>query len=250
MDPEARETQGKHPGHHLMARVVARTTEYFVWDLRLPTHPQCISTAFKYMRLELRPSSFKSASEFTMALLLLFCGHCVFSQSNADKWLLSCLLRFSPQQPPACLSSLGCPPVLWAQLPPPPRSPHCDQPPSVQVPRTLGVRCPASPWPNLVQATTSPSCSCCSLCPGVQRHPIPASHLPTAPAGACEAPLCPLALRALLPCTPCALPLPRSLCMCCFPQPGARAPPPVPSALTISLTLELSASSRKPVLGP
>lgn len=123
MDPEARETLGKHPGHHLMARVVARTTEYFVWDLRLPTHPQCISTAFKYMRLELRPSSFKSASEFTMALLLLFCGHCVFSQSNADKWLLSCLLRFSPQQPPACLSSLGCPPVLWAQLPPPPTIP-------------------------------------------------------------------------------------------------------------------------------
>lgn len=168
--------------------------------------------------------------------------------------LLSCLLRFRPQQPP-CLSLFPWMPTSAVDsASSPPRSPHCDRPPSVQVPRTWGSGALSMAKPSISHHVTQ-----LFLLQPLPRRPTSShscftfTHSSSRGLRGFTAPSCcarPPALHGLLPCTPCALPLPRSLCMCCFPRPGARASPPVPSALTISLTLELSASSRKPVLGP
>lgn len=82
-----------------------------------------------------------------------------------------------------------------------------------------------------VHAATLPSCSCCSLCPGPQPRPTPASRLST------------LLLRS--PLEPSSRPVPRTQRLCtCFSSAWHTRP------RLSGLTLELSALHGKPALDP
>lgn len=123
-------------------------------------------------------------------------------QTMVNVLLPSCPLRsgFQPSLPVS-------PPALRTQPLPRSCSPHCDWP-LPRCPKHLPLHGPHQ-W-----ATTSPSCSCRSLRPGLQPRPHPCFTSTHSGSWGLPGLTGPASSHALLPLAPCS---PRGLCTCSFP---------------------------------